>query len=106
MAPSKIMRAVGKRERTLDDVELVVNFADHLLEDVFERGEAEDAAEFVDNHGEARAASAEFEQKFAGALRFGDDEHVAQHCAQMKSGGRLTLFGGRGRDRAESRSCP
>ena len=32
--------AVGKSERALDYVEFVVNFADHLLEDVFERGEA------------------------------------------------------------------
>src|SRR5580692_8486813 len=59
---------VGKGQRALDDVEFVVNLADHLLEDVFEGGEAQDATEFVHDHGEAGAARAEFEEEFADGL--------------------------------------
>src|SRR5580704_16549466 len=79
-------RAIGERERTLDHVELIVNLAHHLLENIFERGEAENAAEFINDHGEAGAARAEFEEEFAGALRFRNDEDVAQHRAQIEVG--------------------
>ena len=40
-------RAIRKRERPLDDVELIVNFADKLLEDVFHRDQSKNAAELV-----------------------------------------------------------
>src|SRR5271156_1044902 len=85
--------AVGKGERALDDVEFVVNFANHLLEDVFECGEAEDAAEFVRDHGQAGGAGAKFEEEFADGLGFGNDERVAQDGAQIKFGERLMIFG-------------
>src|SRR5580698_5196103 len=88
--------AVGKGERALDDVEFVVNFADHLLEDVFERGQAKDASEFVNDHGQAGAAGAEFEQEFADGLGFWDDERVAQDGAQIEFGERLMIFGAAG----------
>ena len=65
--------AVGQGERALNDIEFIVNFADHLLEDVFQSGEAEDAAEFVHNHCKASAAGAEFQEEFADGLGLGDD---------------------------------
>src|ERR1700722_7216865 len=76
--------AVRKCERALDHVEFVVNFADHLLEDVFQSDEAENAAEFVDNHGEARAARAELDETFAGGLGLGDDQDVADNASNVK----------------------
>src|SRR5277367_4466246 len=85
--------SVGESERAFDYVEFVVNFTDHLLEDVFERGEAENAAEFVHDHGEAGAAGAEFEEEFADGLGFGNDESVAQDGAQIEVGERLAIFG-------------
>ena len=88
--------AVGEGERALDDVEFIVNFADHLLEDVFERGQAEDAAEFVHDHGEAGAAGAKFQEQFADGLGFGNDERVAQDGAQIEFGERLMIFGAAG----------
>ena len=88
--------AVGKSERALDDVEFIVNFADHLLEDIFESGEAEDAAEFVHDHGEAGAAGAEFQEEFADGLGFGDDERVAENGAQIEFGERLVIFSAAG----------
>lgn len=84
---------VGKRERPFNDIELIMNFADHLFEDVFERGEAEDAAEFVDYHGEAGATRAKFDEQIAGGFCFGHDEHVAQERAEAKFGGGQALFG-------------
>src|SRR5713101_793782 len=54
--------AVGESEGALDDVEFVVNFADDLLEDVFEGHEAEDAAEFVDDDGQADVMGAQLEE--------------------------------------------
>src|ERR1700681_1314545 len=65
---------VGEGEGTLDDVEFIVNFADDLLEDVFESDEAEDATEFVDDDGQADVMSAELEEQFAGGLGFRNDE--------------------------------
>src|SRR5271155_1000398 len=88
--------AVGKGERALDNVEFVVNFADHLLEDVFESGEAEDAAEFVHDHGQAGAAGAKFQEQFADGLGFGDDERIAQDGAQIKFREWLMIFGAAG----------
>src|ERR1700733_6076414 len=85
--------AVGKGQRAFDDVEFIVNFADHLLEDVFEGGEAEDAAEFVYDHGEAGAAGAEFEEELADGLGLRDDQRVAENGAQIKFGERLMIFG-------------
>src|SRR5580698_9613233 len=88
--------AVGKGERALDDVEFIVNFTDHLLEDVFERGQAQDAAEFVNDHGEAGATCAEFEKQFADGLGFGNDERVTQDGAQIEFSERLAIFGAAG----------
>ena len=78
MAASKIMPPSGRTERPLDDVELVVNLADHLFENVLERDQAENAAEFVDDHGEADAARAKFKKQLAGRLRFRHDQDLAQ----------------------------
>lgn len=85
--------AVGEVQRMLDDVELVVNFANHLLEDVLESDQAEDGAEFVDSHGEAGASRAKFKQKLDGGFRLGNDEDAAKNVAKVKFGGRLILFG-------------
>src|SRR5690348_1193789 len=85
--------AVDESERAFNDVELIVNFADHLFENVFEGDEAENGAEFVDDHGEAAAMRAEFDEKFDGGLGFGNDEDFAKHVAKLKFDGRLVLFG-------------
>ena len=82
-----------------------MNFADHLLEDVFESDYAENAAEFIDDHGDSGAAGAEFDEEFAGELGFRDDQHFAQIRAQMEFRGRLPLLRG-GRDRVGSRLYP
>src|ERR1700679_2010011 len=88
--------AVGQGERALDDVEFIVNFTDHLLEDVFERGQAENAAEFVNDHGESGATCAEFQMEFADGLAFGNDERVTQDGAQIEFSERLAIFGAAG----------
>ena len=50
----------------LYDVELIVNFANHLLEHVLQRNQAQDAPKFVDHHRQADAARAHLDQQFAG----------------------------------------
>lgn len=84
--------AVGKRKRALDDIEFIVNFADHLLEDIFERCKAKDAAEFVDNHSQASATRAEFDEQIAGGFCFGDNEDIAQERPKVKLGWRQAFF--------------
>ena len=76
----------------LDNVELIVNFADHLFEDVFERDQAEYRAEFVDSHRQAGAVNAQLEKQFDGGFRLGNNENFAQHVAEMKFRGRLIFF--------------
>jgi hypothetical protein len=61
-----------------------VNFADHLLQDVFQCDQAKDTAEFVHNHGQTRPARAEFDQKLACGLGLRNDEHVAEDASQVK----------------------
>src|SRR6185437_4015106 len=85
--------AVGKNERLFDDVEFVVNFAHHLLEDVLERHKVQDAAEFIHDHGEPGAARTKFEQQFAGGLCFRNDQRVADQMPQMEIGGGRTPVG-------------
>src|SRR5271154_1323191 len=53
---------VGQIQRAFYHVEFVVNFPHHLLQDIFERRKPEDTAEFVDNHRQARATRAKFQQ--------------------------------------------
>src|SRR5206468_10953407 len=55
-------RPVRKRERLFHHVKLVVNFANHLFDDIFDGHQAENAAEFVDDHGQTDAARAQFEK--------------------------------------------
>ena len=69
-----------------------MNLADHLFDDVFHGHEAENAAEFIDNHGHAGAAGAELEKQFAGGLGLRNDEHFAQDAAQIKIGKRGVFF--------------
>jgi len=85
--------AVGEGLGVFDDVELVVNFADHLLDDVFNRNEAEDAAEFVHDHGQTDATRAKLEEELASEFAFGDDEDVAKNAAKAEVGRGEALFG-------------
>ena len=52
--------AIGEGQRLFDDVELVVNLTDKLLEKIFRGNETENAAELVDDHGDAYTTSAQF----------------------------------------------
>jgi hypothetical protein len=70
-----------------------VNFPNHLLEDVFESDQPEDAPVFVDDHRQARMARSKFHQKIAGRFRLGDNQHVADHGAkvEIRNGDRLAV---------------
>ena len=79
-------RAVGESLGALDDVKFVVNLADHLLEDVFDGDEAEDAAELVHDHGQTDTARTKLEKELAGELALGDDEDFAKDAAEAEVG--------------------
>src|SRR5689334_4952154 len=68
----------------LDDIELVVNFADHFFENIFERHEAENRAEFIDHHGETGALGAKLEKQLDGELRFRHDDDFAKDMLQRE----------------------
>src|SRR5262249_42558205 len=85
-------RAVGQRQGPLFHVELVVNFANHLLENVFQRHQTQDAAELVDHQRKADAASAQLEQQLVGWLGFRNDQQFSQNSAQIEGRWRNILF--------------
>jgi|SRR6516225_5873358 len=76
--------AVSEGQGFFDDVELVVNLTDKLLEKIFRGNETENAAELVDDHGDAHTASAQFAEQFARRLGFGNDQNLAQDAAEIK----------------------
>ena len=78
------VRAGADDLRRLHHVELVVNFAHHLFEHVLERDQAEDAAKFVHDHGQADAARAHLQKQFAGELVFRHDQQLAQQAAEVE----------------------
>ena len=78
------LRARADDLRRLHDVELIVNFADHLFEHVLQRNQAQDAAKFVHDHGQADAAGAHFDQQFAGELALRNDQQLAQEAPQVE----------------------
>src|SRR4029077_12163986 len=55
-------RAIRESKWALDDIELVVNFANDLLENVFQGDQAENAAEFVHHDGQADVVGAQLDQ--------------------------------------------
>ena len=61
-----------------------MNFANQLLEDVFEGNEAENAAELIHDHGHAGVLGAKLPQELAGGLGLRDDEDLAQDAAQIE----------------------
>src|SRR5271154_7216773 len=85
-------RAVGERERALHDIEFVVNFANHLFEDIFEGDETEDAAELVNHYGQSDVVRAQLKKEFARGLGFRNDQHLTQHAAQSKRWRGLAFF--------------
>src|SRR5215472_1431090 len=77
-------RPIGQRERLFLNVKLVVNLSDHLLDDVLDGHETEDAAEFVHNHSHADASRAKLEEQLTGGLGLGDNENFTQDAPQIK----------------------
>ena len=70
-------RSRGAEERRPADVELIFEFADDLLEDVFGGDEADGGAELVDDDGDVAAALLKLLKEFDGELGLGDDGDLA-----------------------------
>ncbi len=77
-------RAIGQSQRMLDDVELIVDFADHLFEDILEGHQAENAAKLVHNKRQAGPPCAQLAEKLAGRLGFGNDQDFAQEPPEVE----------------------
>src|SRR5581483_8144989 len=76
--------SVRQGQRAFDYVELIVNFTDHLLEDVLHRHQAEDAAELIDHNRQADAVRSQLDEQFAGRLGLRNDQNLAQDAAQIE----------------------
>ncbi len=76
--------AIGKGKGVLDDVKFVVNLSHDLLEDILQGNEAQNAAKFIDDDGQADVTRAQLQKQFARGLGLWDDEHLAQHAAQIE----------------------
>ena len=76
-------------------VVLVGDLADDLLERVFDRHDARNAAVFVEHHGDVVAAPLKLLQQIVDGLRLGHEERLAQKLRPAARGSlvRLGQFG-------------
>ena len=71
------------------DFVFVLEFADQLLEDVFDADDAGGQSEFIDYNGEMALALLEFAEEIEERLGFGHDEHVVHDLADFHVGNAL-----------------
>ena len=80
------MTPVVLRSGGAGDVELVFEFADDLLEDVFGGDDADGGAELVDDDGDVAAALLELLEELDGEFGLGDDGDLAHDLAEGEAG--------------------
>src|SRR5215469_17776218 len=80
-------------DRLFYHIEFIVNFADELLEDVFERQQAQNRPEFIDDHGHPAMLPTEFEQQFAHRLALRHDGNFMKHVTHAELSSGPALFG-------------
>ncbi len=66
------------------DVELIFDFADQLLQHVFDADHAGGRAELIDHHGEMAAAVLELVQQIGQRLGFGNHQNVSHDVADRQ----------------------
>ena len=84
--------AIRQIQRPLHHVELIMNFTDHLLQNIFQGRQPQNTAKFIHDHRQPRTSRPEFPEQFAHRLRFRDNQHVAQNAPQAKLRQRLPIL--------------
>ena len=71
-------------ERAGGEVKLVIELADHLLQNVFRGNEADGGTELVDDDGQVVATALEVLEELHGELGLGNDGRLAHHLAKRE----------------------
>ena len=87
------VRALPDDERLLHHIEFIVNFADQLFQDVLQRDQSQDGAEFVHDHRHPTVARAQLEQQFVRGFALRHDDDFVQHPPQVELGRRPAFLG-------------